>query len=515
MRLRRAGMGAAERLRLGPGFEGLLAFPDRVRDEGGRLLVGGAAQQVKDDEAGHFRQVALAVAPDLLEFGLAAEGDAETVHGDEGHWERLGSKQDNARRRESVAGDHDAETLVLKVEPVFLKKFDADDADVALIDDDLNGFEVLALARAGKACAAVEIELRTVVAADEEISGLVHEFLEPSIEALALMRAGIFKTVEILAFSRDEDGPGLADLLPVLLHRLLQDKAACGMVLDFKSAANGEKVHVCLQSPEPRPPMDASCRWPSWPGVVPRLSGSGSCLQAHAIARSRGFADTSGFERTDVVRHHNSVFRDVLALIPWRAFERLVAEHERARPGAAWDACKRRANDVVSLRSAAGCAKSYARNLGDGVNQAADLVSDATSIPSRNFTPLMTFGNWFWPLQPSPSFRRRRHELEDHQPSGVLRQRAFHADRAMPDRREHAFNRICRAQMVPVLGGKVEERQQRVAILDQAFDGLVVFGRVFLGEGRHRRLRRRAVRRQPDFAQVLVRRRAEPTSATC
>jgi hypothetical protein len=31
--------------------------------------------------------------------------------------------------------------------------------------------------------------------------------------------------------------------------------------------------------------------------------------------------------------------------------------------------------------------------FGDGVNQAADLVSGATSIPSRNLTPLMTFGN--------------------------------------------------------------------------------------------------------------------------
>jgi hypothetical protein len=34
------------------------------------------------------------------------------------------------------------------------------------------------------------------------------------------------------------------------------------------------------------------------------------------------------------------------------------------------------------------------RIFGDGVNQAADLVSGATSIPSRNLTPLMTFGNW-------------------------------------------------------------------------------------------------------------------------
>jgi hypothetical protein len=34
-------------------------------------------------------------------------------------------------------------------------------------------------------------------------------------------------------------------------------------------------------------------------------------------------------------------------------------------------------------------------NLGDGVNQAANLVSGTTSIPSRNVAPLTTFGNWF------------------------------------------------------------------------------------------------------------------------
>src|SRR3977135_3561468 len=59
--------------------------------------------------------------------------------------------------------------------------------------------------------------------------------------------------------------------------------------------------------------------------------------------------------------------------------------------------------------------------------------------------------------------------------------------------------------MVPVISGKVEKRQQCFAILDQAFDGLVVFRRVFLGEWRNRRLRGRQVRRQPDFVQVLVR----------
>jgi hypothetical protein len=33
--------------------------------------------------------------------------------------------------------------------------------------------------------------------------------------------------------------------------------------------------------------------------------------------------------------------------------------------------------------------------LGDGVNQAADFASGATSIPSWNLTRWMTFGNWF------------------------------------------------------------------------------------------------------------------------
>ena len=33
--------------------------------------------------------------------------------------------------------------------------------------------------------------------------------------------------------------------------------------------------------------------------------------------------------------------------------------------------------------------------VGDGVNQAADLISVPVSIPSLNFRPLTTFGNWF------------------------------------------------------------------------------------------------------------------------
>jgi hypothetical protein len=48
-----------------------------------------------------------------------------------------------------------------------------------------------------------------------------------------------------------------------------------------------------------------------------------------------------------------------------------------------------------------------------------------------------------------------------------------------------------------VLGGKVEGRQQCFAILGQAFDCLVVFRRVILGECLYRGCR--PIRRQPDF----------------
>ena len=68
----------------------------------------------------------------------------------------------------------------------------------------------------------------------------------------------------------------------------------------------------------------------------------------------------------------------------------------------------------------------------------------------------------------------------------------------MPDGCEDAFNGVRRPQMVPVIGGKVEKRQQRLSVFDQAIEGLVVFGRVFLGECRHGVFPARPIRRQPD-----------------
>jgi hypothetical protein len=58
----------------------------------------------------------------------------------------------------------------------------------------------------------------------------------------------------------------------------------------------------------------------------------------------------------------------------------------------------------------------------------------------------------------------------------------------MPHRREHALDRIRCPQMIPVPGGEVEEGEQRIAILRQAGDRLLVLGAVFVGEHIDRRL---------------------------
>src|SRR5208283_5396349 len=63
---------------------------------------------MEDDEAGHGRKVALAIAPDLLEIRLAPERDTKAVHRDEGHfWLRkfrpcAPASGENPGRRRSV-----------------------------------------------------------------------------------------------------------------------------------------------------------------------------------------------------------------------------------------------------------------------------------------------------------------------------------------------------------------------------------------------------------------------------
>ena len=74
----------------------------------------------------------------------------------------------------------------------------------------------------------------------------------------------------------------------------------------------------------------------------------------------------------------------------------------------------------------------------------------------------------------------------------------------MPDGGEHALDRVGRPQVVPVLGREVVERQQRVPVLGQAGDRLLVLGPILLGERRDGCLRRRPVRRVPNLELLPV-----------
>src|SRR5512132_1030410 len=74
----------------------------------------------------------------------------------------------------------------------------------------------------------------------------------------------------------------------------------------------------------------------------------------------------------------------------------------------------------------------------------------------------------------------------------------------MTHRGEHALDRVRCAQVVPVLGGKIEEGEQGLAILRQAGDRLVVLGAVFVGEPVDRGLGRGACWRAVDLAEVRL-----------
>src|SRR5204863_6222228 len=58
--------------------------------------------------------------------------------------------------------------------------------------------------------------------------------------------------------------------------------------------------------------------------------------------------------------------------------------------------------------------------------------------------------------------------------------------------------------MIPVLGGEVEEGEQRFPILGKAGDRLLVLGTVFIGEHVDRRLRSRAGRRAINLPKVCL-----------
>jgi hypothetical protein len=110
------------------------------------------------------------------------------------------------------------------------------------------------------------------------------------------------------------------------------------------------------------------------------------------------------------------------------------------------------------------------------------LPGSATSSPSANFTPRISFGNWLLPVEASPTFPCGFDELEDHGERGAVRQASFRPDRAVAHGRECAFDGVRGPQVIPVHGREVVESRQRVAILVQAFCRFFIFYLVALDE---------------------------------
>jgi hypothetical protein len=88
--------------------------------------------------------------------------------------------------------------------------------------------------------------------------------------------------------------------------------------------------------------------------------------------------------------------------------------------------------------------------------------------------------------EPMPAFPRGVGQLEDRGERGLVREAALRSDRPVAHSREGAFDRVGRAQALPMLGGEGVEGEQSVAIPGRTIDGLLVFRAVGFGEGRAR-----------------------------
>jgi len=71
-------------------------------------------------------------------------------------------------------------------------------------------------------------------------------------------------------------------------------------------------------------------------------------------------------------------------------------------------------------------------------------------------------------VEAAPTFLRGLNELEHHGERGLVREAALRSDCAASHGGERALDRIRAPQVLPMLGGKVIEGEQRIAILGQA-----------------------------------------------
>jgi hypothetical protein len=98
-------------------------------------------------------------------------------------------------------------------------------------------------------------------------------------------------------------------------------------------------------------------------------------------------------------------------------------------------------------------------------------------------------------------------ELERHRQSGGARAGTPGDLRAVPDGGEGRLDRVGGAQVDPVLGRVVIERQELLGVVGDLGDGLAELRAIGVGEGPDRLLGMGFILRPPDLGQVLLRAR--------
>src|ERR1700740_3480908 len=124
-----------------------------------------------------------------------------------------------------------------------------------------------------------------------------------------------------------------------------------------------------------------------------------------------------------------------------------------------------------------------------------DLDSVGELYPEDDFRQLILT------IEATPAFLGGLGELENHGERGPVRKTSLGAHGAVTHSRERAFNDVRRTQMFPMLGREVVESEERIAILDEAFDRLLVFDAPDLDEDVERRKRLLLGFRHPDLLQ--------------
>jgi len=106
------------------------------------------------------------------------------------------------------------------------------------------------------------------------------------------------------------------------------------------------------------------------------------------------------------------------------------------------------------------------------------------------------------PVEFAPFSLRRHHQLERHSQTSFATEASLGFSGTMSNSGEGAFNRIGRADVLPVFGWEVIEGQENVAVFGHFADGLIVFDAIGCDEEVERSLRIHPRLRLPDVVQV-------------